>query len=84
MKEIDEKSTLEMNRKGEVELYFNSGYLNNSKLPFKDKSKPLIVGSCGTYRLRATRKLPTWNPRGRVVTVFMPVRDPFPACLPPM
>ncbi|MBQ4088494.1 MAG: helix-turn-helix transcriptional regulator [Clostridia bacterium] len=46
-------------------MYFNSGYLNNSKLPFKDKSRPLIVGSCGTYRLRTKKKLPTWMPRGR-------------------
>ncbi len=46
-------------------MYFNSGYLNNSKLPFKDKSRPLIVGSCGTYRLRTKQKLPTWMPRGR-------------------
>lgn len=47
-------------------MYINSGYLNNSKLPFKDKSQPLIVGSCGTYRLKTHRKLPTWAPRGRV------------------
>lgn len=37
-------------------MYINSGYLNNSKLPFKDKSQPLIVGSCGTYRLKAHKK----------------------------
>lgn len=47
-------------------MYINSGYLNNSKLPFKDKSHPLIVGSCGTYRLKTHKKLPTWAPRGRV------------------
>lgn len=47
-------------------MYINSGYLNNSKLPFKDKSRPLIVGSCGTYRLKTRKKLPTWSPRGRV------------------
>lgn len=47
-------------------MYVNSGYLNNSRLPFKDKSKPLIVGSCGTYRLRTKEKLPTWRPRGRL------------------
>ena len=66
MKEIYKRSLDEKMMKGGIGLYFNSGYLNNSKLPFKDKSKPLIVGSCGTYRLRATRKLPTWSPRGRV------------------
>ena len=47
-------------------MYINAGYLNHSKLPFKDKSRPLIVGSCGTYRLKNHKKLPTWSPRGRV------------------
>lgn len=31
-----------------------------------DKSKPLIVGSCGTYQLITKPKLPTWRPKGRV------------------
>lgn len=30
-------------------MYVNSAYLNNSLIDFMDKSKPLIVGSCGTY-----------------------------------
>ena len=47
-------------------MYVNSGYLNNSRIPFKDKSHPLIVGSCGTYRLKKTKKLPTWRPKGRL------------------
>lgn len=47
-------------------MYINSGYLNNSRIPYKDKSKPLIVGSCGTYRLNGREKLPTWRPRGRI------------------
>ena len=47
-------------------MYINSGYMNNSRLPFKDKSQPLIVGSCGTYRLKTRTKLPTWRPRGRL------------------
>ena len=47
-------------------MYINSGYLNNSRVPFLDKSKPLIVGSCGTYRLRTHERLPTWRPRGRI------------------
>lgn len=47
-------------------MYINSGYLNHSRVPFKDKSKPLIVGSCGTYRLRKHERLPTWRPRGRI------------------
>lgn len=47
-------------------MYLNSGYLNNSRVPIKDKSKPLIVTSCGTYRLKTKEKLPTWRPRGRL------------------
>lgn len=47
-------------------MYLNSGYLNNSHIDFKDKSRPLIVGSCGTYRLYTHPKLPTLRPRGRL------------------
>ncbi len=47
-------------------MYLNSAYLNNSHIDFKDKSKPLIVGSCGTYRLYSRPKLPTYRPRGRL------------------
>lgn len=47
-------------------MYINSSYKNHSVLDFKDKSKPLIVGSCGTYRLSSHPKLPTYRPRGRV------------------
>ena len=47
-------------------MYMNSGYLKNSHLDFKDKSKPLVVGSCGTYRLYKHPRLPTYRPRGRL------------------
>lgn len=47
-------------------MYLNSGYLNNKHLDFKDKSRPLIVGSCGTYRLSTHSRLPTYRPRGRL------------------
>ena len=47
-------------------MYTNSAYLNNSMVDRKDKSKPLIVTSCGTYRLYTRKKLPTWRPRGRM------------------
>lgn len=47
-------------------MYMNSGYLNNSLVDFKDKSKPLVVGSCGTYRLYSRPRLPTYRPRGRL------------------
>ncbi len=45
-------------------MYLNSGYLNNKHLDFKDKSRPLIVGSCGTYRLSTHSRLPTYRPGG--------------------
>ena len=47
-------------------MYLNTGYLNHSHMDFKDKSHPLIVGSCGTYRLSRHPKLPTYRPRGRL------------------
>ncbi len=47
-------------------MYTNNAYLNNTTLDIKDKSKPLIVTSCGTYHLYTKPKLPTWRPRGRL------------------
>ena len=47
-------------------MYMNAGYLHNSRVDFKDKCRPLIVGSCGTYHLYTTPKLPTYRPRGRI------------------
>ena len=46
-------------------MYFNSGYLNNLRLDFKDCTKPLVVGSCGTYRLKKRPMLPTYWKKGR-------------------
>lgn len=47
-------------------MYINTGYLNHSRLDFKDKSRPLIVGSCGIYRLTDDPKMPTYRPKGRL------------------
>lgn len=47
-------------------MYVNSGYLNHSRVDFKDHTRPLIVGSCGTYRLYNHPVLPTHRPNGRV------------------
>lgn len=47
-------------------MYINSGYLNNSLIDFKEKNKPLVVGSCGTYHLYTHNKLPTYRPKGRI------------------
>lgn len=55
-----------MNFDQEECMYTNNAYLNNSLVDIKDKSKPLIVTSCGTYRLHTRHKLPTWRPRGRL------------------
>lgn len=47
-------------------MYTNASYLHNTLLDFKDKSRPLVVGSCGTYHLYTKEKLPTYRPRGRI------------------
>lgn len=46
-------------------MYTNNAYLNNTLVDIKDKSKPLIVTSCGAYKLYTRPSLPTWRPRGR-------------------
>ena len=50
----------------EKELYVNSGYLFNSRVPFREKKLPLRILSAGTYKLYSVPKLPTLRPRGRV------------------
>ena len=47
-------------------MYTNNAYLNHSTIDKKDKSKPLVVTMCGTYKLYTRPKLPTWRPRGRL------------------
>lgn len=47
-------------------MYTNNAYLNNSTIDQKDKSKPLVITMCGTYKLYTRPKLPTWRPRGRL------------------
>lgn len=47
-------------------MYINSAYLSRSLVDFKDKSRPLIVGSCGTYHLYTRPRLPTHRPKGRL------------------
>lgn len=47
-------------------MYINETYLNDSRIDFKDKSKPLIVCNCGTYHLFSRPKVPTYRPRGRI------------------
>lgn len=47
-------------------MYINAAYLNNSKIDFMDHSRPLIVGSCGIYRLNPTEEMTTYRSHGRV------------------
>lgn len=47
-------------------MYTNNAYLNNSTIDRKDKSKPLVITMCGTYKLYTRPQLPTWRPRGRL------------------
>ena len=47
-------------------MYTNNAYLNHSTIDRKDKSKPLVVTMCGTFKLYTHPKLPTWRPRGRL------------------
>ena len=47
-------------------MYVNSGYLNNSRVPFREKKKALRILSAGTYQLHSWKRLPTWRPKGRV------------------
>ena len=35
----------------EKDMYINSGYLFNSRVPFKEKKRPLRILSAGTYQL---------------------------------
>ena len=50
----------------EKDLYVNSGYLFNSRVPFREKKLPLRILSAGTYKLYSVPRLPTLRPRGRV------------------
>lgn len=47
-------------------MYVNSGYLFNSRVPFKENKMALRILSAGTYQLTKWPKLPTWRPKGRV------------------
>ena len=51
-------------------MYINAGYLNNSRLDFKDYSAPLIVGSCGTYRLKRAKGCRPIGRKAGVTTRF--------------
>lgn len=47
-------------------MYINNAYLNNSLLDIKDKTKPLVVTSCGTYKIYTRPVFYTLRPKGRI------------------
>lgn len=47
-------------------MYTNAAYLNDSLVDFMDDSNPLIVCSCGTYRLITLNEFHTYRPTGRM------------------
>lgn len=49
-----------------VQMYTNSAYLHNCTNEINDHSKPLLVTSCGLYRLYTIPEFPTWRPKGRL------------------
>lgn len=46
-------------------MYANAGYLNHTDMDFEDFSQPLIVKSCGVYRLLRMPVFNTCRPLGR-------------------
>ena len=47
-------------------MYANNAYLNNVTLDIQDTTRPLIVTSCGTYKLRTQPVFYTVRPKGRI------------------
>lgn len=47
-------------------MFVNAGYLNHRTSDFVDTSRPLVVGSCGEYRLETQPFFATTRPEGRV------------------
>lgn len=52
-------------RCGGVFMYANAGYLNNTDVDYEDLGAPLIVKSCGVYRLAGRAVFNTCRPHGR-------------------
>ena len=46
-------------------MFINAAYLHNSTLAKVDTSKPLIVTSCGNYRVKTRSEVVTHRPNGR-------------------
>ncbi len=46
-------------------MYYNSGYLQHSQTDYTDQTRPLIVSSCGNYRIISQPVFTTFRPTGR-------------------
>lgn len=46
-------------------MFVNAAYLNNSTIAVVDESKPLIVTSCGNYKVKKRAEFRTSRPKGR-------------------
>lgn len=57
---------IKINERTDLSMYISSAYLNDSRLAFADNTRPLIVGSCGTYRILSKPSLTTYRPYGRI------------------
>lgn len=47
-------------------MYVNNAYLNNITVDIEDISSPLIVTSCGTYKMKTQPSFDTVRPNGRI------------------
>lgn len=56
---------LRYNKQGDLKMFVNAAYLNNSTLAVEDESKPLIVTSCGNYKVKNRAEVRTSRPKGR-------------------
>lgn len=56
---------LRYNKQGDLKMFVNAAYLNNSTLAVADESKPLIVTSCGNYKVKSRAEVRTSRPKGR-------------------
>lgn len=46
-------------------MYSNSGYLHHSQEDFSDDKSPLVISSCGNYRVLSLPVFTTYRPNGR-------------------
>lgn len=56
---------LRYNKQGDLKMFVNAAYLNNSTIAVADESKSLIVTSCGNYKVKNRAEVRTSRPKGR-------------------